>query len=407
MRRPSPKKSLILVAGGLFAVTFAAYADEAYSWATSASATAGTSAATLATYTTPEATTTWSTAAYTTVSSMYYTLLTTGTDTITTIGDSAVGDSAGGDSAGGGGPGGGTTYGPGDPTYDQNLQERCQANYADMNWPAVWVGDAANCDTCTSSYEDFCDADGDGTVDSDKMGVGVRACNDVMTCEGGSGGTPMPCECEDAYVKECQEAGVPIPPPWGDPCWENKGEVKPTLIVQGSKAELWTCETDEGTCAALPRYNADGSIALMGVICVGNEGCGTCFWDNVDPDDQSKLPVTPGHDIVGGANGNTLEEKCTNCHRGENPWIKIPGQPTEDLEPDCEPDPIGGPGFENPPTTGPGCGSCHDTPALTKEWCGIATEAVANGSMPPGGLVPGSQEATDWAALQAACAALP
>lgn len=71
----------------------------------------------------------------------------------------------------------------------------CTSAYGSMGWPRVHDGDPASCGGTCPSYEDFCDADGDGATDADKAGVGVTLCYPGMPCGTMYGGTPASCPC--------------------------------------------------------------------------------------------------------------------------------------------------------------------------------------------------------------------
>jgi hypothetical protein len=161
------------------------------------------------------------------------------------------------------------------------------------------------------------------------------------------------------YIDECRGNGVPIPPPVGklDPTgaagWRSLGFIpKETQFIVGSPAEVrvFTSASPAGMCVALPRYSDDSkqSIALDGVICLGQLSSKVCFWDNQMPASDGQggtqgvtfefaageqipigvpdLKIDPkgrfqggGFDLNNGQGG-----VCTNCHAGENPYIVHP-----------------------------------------------------------------------------------
>lgn len=154
-----------------------------------------------------------------------------------------------------------------------------------------------------------------------------------------------------AYLNECQAAGVPIPPminvmdPAGLAGWKSQGFI-PTgdQFIVGTPAEVRTYRSTspEGMCYALPRYT-DSSLStvfLDGVICMGKQSSKVCFWDNqwtVGGTVQAfsfpagtqipiGVPTTPGGKYQGG--GKEIEFGpggiCTDCHAGENPYIIHP-----------------------------------------------------------------------------------
>lgn len=175
-----------------------------------------------------------------------------------------------------------------------------------------------------------------------------------------------------AYIDECRDAGVPIPPPINqmDPSgltgWRSEGFIpQAEQFIVGTPAELRSYRSlmPEGMCYSLPRYT-DGSlstISLDGVICMGKRSSNVCFWDNqwtlgngtVDDFLIAAGEIVPigVPDTRGGkyqAGGAEIEfgpgNVCTDCHAGENPYIVHPkstlrgttkweslGEPTGDL----------------------------------------------------------------------------
>lgn len=154
-----------------------------------------------------------------------------------------------------------------------------------------------------------------------------------------------------AYLDECQAAGVPIPPtinvldPNGTNGWKSQGFIpQATQFIVGSPAEVRTYKSSapEGMCYALPRYSdaSLSTVSLDGVICIGKQSSKVCFWDNqwtVGGVTQSfsfpagtqipiGVPTTPGGKYQAG--GKEIEPGaggiCTDCHAGENPYIIHP-----------------------------------------------------------------------------------
>lgn len=154
-----------------------------------------------------------------------------------------------------------------------------------------------------------------------------------------------------AYINECRDEGVPIPPPINqmDPTglagWRPEGFI-PTSeqFIVNTPAELRSYRSlmPEGMCYSLPRYSdaSLNTIALDGVICMGKRSSKVCFWDNqwttggtVDDFPISAgeivpigVPTTPGGKYQAG--GAEIEfgpgGVCTDCHAGENPYIVHP-----------------------------------------------------------------------------------
>lgn len=136
------------------------------------------------------------------------------------------------------------------------------------------------------------------------------------------------------YIRECEEAGVPIPPPMFSKAWTNRNTFDTEFISEDSLAELWLYESDapEGACLALPRYyETNTNVAdLLGIICLGRRSSKACFWDNPNGP-AGDFPRNVEVDIskfVGGAdlpaNG---QGTCTDCHAGENPFVVHPDVP--------------------------------------------------------------------------------
>jgi hypothetical protein len=153
-----------------------------------------------------------------------------------------------------------------------------------------------------------------------------------------------------AYINECRAAGVPIPPPIGqlDPTglsgWKSQGFIPNSdQFIVGTPAEVRTYQSSMplGMCIALPRYtdNTKTTVALDGVICLGQTSSEVCFWDNqmngtsfpfpagtkipigvpdtsIDPQDRYQAG---GFELNNGAGG-----VCTDCHAGQNPYIIHP-----------------------------------------------------------------------------------
>ena len=153
-----------------------------------------------------------------------------------------------------------------------------------------------------------------------------------------------------AYIDECRAAGVPIPPPIGrlDPAglagWKSQGFIPGSnQFIVGSPAEVRTFQSSSpaGMCIALPRYtdNTRTTVALDGVICLGQASSKVCFWDNqmrgatftfpsgtmvpIGVPDTSINPAgqyqAGGFELEAGAGG-----VCTDCHAGQNPYIIHP-----------------------------------------------------------------------------------
>ena len=88
------------------------------------------------------------------------------------------------------------------------------------------------------------------------------------------------------YINECTDAGVPIPPDWGDKQhWEPKGRLT-QLFISAKQFPIvdvyaYVSTKPEGLCFALPRSEtAEAQIELLGIICLGKQSGKACFWDN-------------------------------------------------------------------------------------------------------------------------------
>ena len=212
------------------------------------------------------------------------------------------------------------------------------------------------------------------------------------------------------YMAQCRKAGVPLPPPWGSAGWHKVGELSPQLIFAKEKGrtELWTAETGEGVCAAIPRATKGTAIDVFGVICTSKQG-NTCFWDNIYSGIDKKIaPINAGFDIkYFGRGADRLDEYCTDCHRGTTPWIRVAGQPTINLKQLSSTwRPIAPDGWKSP--DGPviqGCSKCHAMPQLNKSYCAVVKNMVATNVMPPK-TVGGAERAAMVTAFNNACAAV-
>jgi hypothetical protein len=216
-----------------------------------------------------------------------------------------------------------------------------------------------------------------------------------------------------AYMRDCEDAAVPLPPVWGDPGWKKQEKDLPkdkTFVnIKGQDVvEVWIYESVKppGICYALPRKDSSGTILALGMICQGESGS-ACFWDNKGADGRTKIPVSPGLDPANMADGRNLVEKCVDCHRGDNAFIITPKTPLQvDAKPGEKDPPTDLPFGKRPykPIDGPkdaprpgwtsqpgdldlepfGCGSCHSIPALTKQYCSIMNQMVVKAkTMPP------------------------
>lgn len=224
----------------------------------------------------------------------------------------------------------------------------------------------------------------DTMIASDGAGSDSSATNDLDTSafalQGG----------DTAYMEKCRKLGVPIPPPWGDAKW------KPLVTLASSrifaldprlKTTLYTYDDGKGgVCAALPRLNG-AEIAALGMICQ-SPGANACFWDNVERQVsmdakgrrfQAKINVPSRIRPEIMADGDSLVENCSGCHRGDNVFIihedtdmtRIPNSGTsQTYKPVSAQAGWGNPEAAN--VVAPTCynGDCHKVqPTLTAEYC--------------------------------------
>jgi hypothetical protein len=241
------------------------------------------------------------------------------------------------------------------------------------------------------------------------------------------------------YIKECSDAGVPIPPDFGDPKWINKGTFTTPFISEELpfvEVLTYASTSPEGACLALPRAKTStDDIALAGIICLGKVSGKACFWDNQR--DKKQLPIPRGtkRKLTDFAGGPELEGGsggiCTSCHAGENPFIIHPktslGAPNLTglkLKPDVWYQPLVAAAWPQNPgpsnildgVDSPGdCTDCHTQksagrfPKLSTALDGYCTKILPNAvkkTMPPGS--PDDPDyAPDVAVLLAACQSPP
>ncbi len=167
---------------------------------------------------------------------------------------------------------------------------------------------------------------------------------------------------EFGYVDRCVSAQVPIPPDWPDPRWIHQGRLS-FVFVSGmvsdgtggtgpGVADVYTYRDPAvpGICYALPRtLEGTSNIRLLGIICQSETTGRACFWDNRT---REGVPITGEGirlDIDTIANGDTLRENCTDCHRGDNAYIIHPGSAL-DVSGRWGRTPVGGPWDATPAT---------------------------------------------------------
>ncbi len=219
-----------------------------------------------------------------------------------------------------------------------------------------------------------------------------------------------------AYVAECRDQGVPIPPDWPSSQWVSQGELAVRFVSAGLSAEVFAYRdprdpTDAenpgipGVCIALPRRNGP-FIWFLGIICQSDRTGKACFWDNVDANgnkirESEQNPVIQ-LDIDRIRNGSNLRENCTQCHRGYNAFMIHPGTALDlpapyDTESEVRYSPIGQSHWDNPQLTLPPletgqmpCTRCHEIAdtisedPVRKGYCKVLENAALQ-TMPPFG----------------------
>jgi hypothetical protein len=211
------------------------------------------------------------------------------------------------------------------------------------------------------------------------------------------------------YVETCRAQGVPIPPDWPNPRWISQGPLALVFISQGLDAEVFAFKDPSvpGVCYALPRRSGT-SIELLGIICQSDTTGKVCFWDNKTVENVKITGPDVRLDIDTISNGFTLDENCTECHRGDNAFnihpgtalqLQRPGAPGGPYDTSIGPPavryaPIGQATWSNPgpliltaPPAGQlSCLSCHGLPQTAGSfYCSSVLETAARTTMPPFG----------------------
>ncbi len=212
---------------------------------------------------------------------------------------------------------------------------------------------------------------------------------------------------DSAYVRNCRDAGVPIPPDWPDARWISQGTLNFTFISQGLSAEVFAYHdpNEPGACIALPRKSGN-SISLLGIICQSDRTGKACFWDNLSAAGTRLTGANVTLDINTIQNGSNLAENCTGCHRGYNVFMIHPGTALQlpmpyDTNPQVRYTPMGQSHWSNPgplalPAPQPGqasCVACHEIADTSPGYCARLRDAATT-TMPP----PGGSSAAGWPA---------
>jgi len=214
----------------------------------------------------------------------------------------------------------------------------------------------------------------------------------------------------EPYIEVCQRVDVPIPPEWpaGKDAsgigWKMRGQL-PFLynfLQSGTNTEVWTYQTDQGLCYALPRKNKNKETnktwtSLVGIICQSLDTGNACFWDNIDASTGKRIAgETITLNVADLKNGSNLAENCTACHRGSNAFLVHPKTPLgapSNRTPSVRYSPIGQATWSNPPPmfalgAGP-CAGCHEIgAAAVNEYCRVlrlATDSTMPDSSSPAG----------------------
>lgn len=203
------------------------------------------------------------------------------------------------------------------------------------------------------------------------------------------------------YIERCGAAGVPIPPSWGAPEWVNNGSLENEFTSKGYDAKVfyYASSKPKGICIALPR-SSDEKIELLGIICQGSDTSNACFWDKRDVEFGETVPL----ETFFNAGGPSMvpNDRCTDCHAGENAFIIHPNTALDILKSLRKPKNwvrplVTSSWAQNPGPTkalydvelGQGQGSCfecHGTnrlPELTQKYCNDVLKPAMSNTMPP------------------------
>lgn len=252
-----------------------------------------------------------------------------------------------------------------------------------------------------------------------------------------------------AYMVQCAEANVPLPPIWkNDPAenaisgWQYRGRLlRPVdTATRFPITEVWAYQApgNQGICMALPRKNGTGNdtIELLGIICQSERTGKACFWDNINKTSGQRLRgrLTNNMGPNDMQDGTRLFQNCTDCHRGKNVFLipnggrplslhasparaSMPELPQLDTDPEVRYQPLSGanprPTWVNPPPliqhnrNSNGCNKCHEIPALTTNYCRTVFEGVLeNNFMPLSGNWRTGQHLEDVRRIREECARL-
>ena len=148
---------------------------------------------------------------------------------------------------------------------------------------------------------------------------------------------------DTAYMAQCRNLSVPIPPDFPDPAWIFEGEAVPRIVGGGNSSVLgYQSQNPPGICIGLPTgIGANPSpFGLFGIFCISEITNKACFWDKEFILNPAGIPtptqidvnnimnsgaLSIANDFAQGAGGGPAAGICTDCHAGENPFVVYPG----------------------------------------------------------------------------------
>lgn len=239
---------------------------------------------------------------------------------------------------------------------------------------------------------------------------------------------------DNSYIQTCRDNKVPIPPPWPSNQWKRQSKKINNITIDILDFEFLQEPLDTavfvykvpgtqgspgvpGVCIALPRFKSSTKVIYnLGVICQSERTGSACFWDNtriLSPSSSQSIKGTmPGTNpstdlkltLEQMANGNTLVENCSSCHRGKNAFLIHPGTLLDlpsneyDMDPRYWYTPVsnqklpdGTAKWKNPkPSLTPpsfrdgesSCNACHTIPELTDSYCTAVLSNAIRKTMP-------------------------
>jgi hypothetical protein len=132
-----------------------------------------------------------------------------------------------------------------------------------------------------------------------------------------------------AYIRECREAGVPVPDTMFGAGWTNQGAIGSSNVLGAGSLWSYTSESPMGTCLALPRHSEGETEGKpFGIICLGIQTRKSCYFDN--PNGKAitlNVPIGMNQFVSGVDLASNGQGVCTDCHAGENPFVVHPEDP--------------------------------------------------------------------------------